>query len=221
MKHCYSYNFTKPDCKLFKVKRNEFESFDDFLRSPGIRSVIDTGSSEYRLMGKDFEKCEGIETDKAWFKLLHLLFGFIGDNNVKKAILDSIDYQSTRYSNYEEIAKLSLARYIILLRTGEFLWEEGIHEELVDNMSAEELVDLLEEELQMRATIYQHPNSNKIIVEIADYYYDYDALYKEYGTYSKDKSSEACAKYIKYITTSEHTGLLKRKQIMYAQMYGE
>ena len=221
MKHCYCYNFTKQDCKLFKIKRNEFEYFDDFIRSRGIRSIIDSRSAEYKLLLDGFEDCRESDVDKAWYKLLHLLFGFNENYDVKKAIVENIAYKLRSYSDYEDTAKRSLARYIILLRTGELLFLEETLVELAENMSTDALVDLLKEELNLRTIIYQHPNTNKVIVEIADYHYDYETLHKEYGIDTEDKSSEPYAKYIKYITTPEHTKLLKRKQIMYAQMNGE
>jgi ABC-type antimicrobial peptide transport system permease subunit len=88
-------------------------------------------------------------------------------------------------------------------------------------MSVEDLVDLLEEELRLRTTIYQNQNSKKVvIVEITDYYYDYDALYKKYGITPEDNSSESYNNFIKYITTSEETKRLKNQQAMFAQMWG-
>ena len=89
-------------------------------------------------------------------------------------------------------------------------------------MSVEELVDLLEKELLYRTTIYQNPDSKKaVIVEITDYYYDYDALYKKYGIAPEDNSSESYIEFINYITTSEETKRLKNQQVMCAQMNGD
>lgn len=224
MEHCYCYNFTKKHhmipyqgCKLFKVNVKEFINFEDF----NIRSVIDPGSAEFKLMGEGFEKCEDIETDKAWFKLMHLLFGFFSEYDVKKIIEDDIKRHSRYYSNYAEGAKRALYEYIELLRTGIYsgAYEHG---KFYEKMSVKELVNLLKEELLYRTTIYQDSNSQKVvIVEITDYYYDYDALYKKYGIDSEDDSSESYIKFIKYITTSEETKLLKNKQIMYAEMWGD
>lgn len=220
MEHCYSYDFTKKHhkipyqgCKLFKIKLKEFEDFDDF----DIRSVIDHGSLEFELRGKGFEECKDIETDKAWFKLMHLLFGFLGDYDVKKKIEDDIKRHSRDYSDYSNCVKETLCGYIELLRTGVYS-HFSEREELYEKMTVEELVDLLEEELRLRATIYRNSASPKsVIVEITNYYYDYDALYKD----PEDDSSEAYNDFIKNITTSEHTELLMRQQTMYEQMWGE
>jgi hypothetical protein len=227
MEHCYCYNFTKPSYgakiryqsrKLFRVKVEDFVNFDDLC----IRSVIDYRSSEFNLMNKGFdEKCKDVETDKAWFKLMHLLFGFLGKYDVKGKIADDIKGHLRSCSDYYETAKSALSSYIELLRTGEYYIFK--HEEYYVEMSVNDLVDLLEEELLLRTTIYQDPKSKKVvIVEITDYYYDYDALYKKYGIVDpEDTSSESYNEFINYITTSEETGHLKDKQDMYAQMYGE
>lgn len=224
MEHCYCYNFTKKHhmipyqgCKLFKIKLKEFGNFEYF----NIRSVIDHGSAEFELIGEGFEKCVDIETDKAWFKLLHLLFGFLKKNDVNKIIEDDIKRHSKYYPNYANGAKRALYEYIELLRTGIYsgAYEHG---KFYEKMSVEELVDLLKEELIYRTTIYQDPKSEKmVVVEITDYYYDYDALYKEYGIDSEDDSSESYIKFINYITTSKQTKLLKKKQNMCAEMWGD
>lgn len=224
MKHCYCYDFTKKHhmipyqgCKLFKIKLKEFEDFDDF----NIRSVIDPGSAEFELSSEGFEECKDIETDKAWFKLMHLLFGFLRDCDVKKKIVENIELKSGVYSNYETHAKEALSSYIELLRTGIYI-PYGEHEDFYKKMSVEDLVDLLEEELLLRTTIYQNQNSRKVvIVEITDYYYDYDALYKKYGIDTDDDSSASYIDFIKYITTSRETERLKNQQAMFAQMWGE
>ncbi len=223
MEHCYSYDFTKKHyripyqgCKLFKIKLKEFEDFDDF----NIRSVIDHGSSEFNLSLEEFQKCGCIETDKAWFKLMHLLFGFLGDYDVKKKIENDITRHLKYYSNYAEEAKRALYEYIELLRTGRYSRAYKL-EKIYKKKSVEELVDQLEEELQLRTTIYQDPDSPKaVIVEITDYYYDYDALYKKYGIdpETEDNFSDS---FIEYITTSAQTKLLKNQQAKYAEMWGE
>lgn len=226
MEHCYSYDFTKKHhkipyqgCKLFKIKLKEFENFDDF----NIRSVIGHESCEFELMGEGFEKCEDIKTDKAWFKLMHLLYGFLGDYDVKKEIEDDINYHLKSHSDYAEEAKRALYEYIELLRTGIYSCAYK-QEDIYKKMTVEELVDLLEEELWLRTTIYKASNSPKsVIVEITDYYYDYDALYKKYDIdpETEDNSSESYIEFINYITTSQETERLKNQQAMYEQMWGE
>jgi hypothetical protein len=89
-------------------------------------------------------------------------------------------------------------------------------------MSVDNLVDLLEEELLLRVTIYQNQESTKVIIEISDYYYDYNALCEKYGIVDpNDTSSDSYKDFIAYITTSEETEHLKSLQVMYAQMWGE
>ena len=224
MEHCYCYNFTKqsyrftkPSCKLFRINIKDFIDFDNFR----IRSVIDPSSAEFKLSLEEFEECEDIKTDKAWFKLMHLLFGFLRDCDVKKKIVENVKLKSRDYSDYETHAKEALSSYIELLRTGVYI-PLGVHTDFYMNMSVEDLVDLLEEELRLRTTIYQNQNSKKVvIVEITDYYYDYDALYKEYSIDPEDNSSDNYINFINYITTSEETKRLKNQQAMFAQMWGE
>lgn len=226
MEHCYCYDFTKPSmiphqsCKLFRIPVKDFKNFDNFC----IRSVIDSGSEEFKLMLKGFdEECEDVNTDKAWFKLMHLLFGFLGEYDVKGKIAYDINRHLEYYPDYAEVAKKALINYIELLRTGKYYYYRYKYVEFYKEMSVDDLVDLLEEELLLRTAIYQDPNSLKVvIVEITDYYYDYDALYKEYGIVDpKDTSSESYSDFIAYITTSDETRRLKNQQAMYAQMYGE
>lgn len=223
MEHCYCYNFTrqsyrftKPSCKLFRINIKDFIDFDNFR----IRSVIDPYSAEFKLSLEEFEECEDIKTDKAWFKLMHLLFGFLRDCDVKKKIVENVKLKSRDYYDYETNAKRALSEYIELLRTGDYI-PLGVHKDFYKKMSVEDLVDLLEEELRLRTTIYQNQNSKKVvIVEITDYYYDYDALYKKYGITPEDNSSESYNNFIKYITTSEETKRLKNQQAMFAQIWG-
>lgn len=222
MKRCYCYDFTKPSrrsyqgCKLFRVQIKDFKDFDDFC----IRSVIDSGSSEFKLMLKEFdERSEDIKTDKAWFKLMHLLFGFLGEYDVKGKIAYDIERHLKYYPDYAETAREDLSRYIELLRTGKYNYDNL---KFYKDMSVDEIVDLLEEELRLRTTIYQNSNSQKVIIEISDYYYNYEALREKYGVVAPDdKSSDSYKDFIAYITTSEETKSLKRLQAMYAQMWGE
>ena len=89
-------------------------------------------------------------------------------------------------------------------------------------MSVDDLVDLLEEELRLRTTIYKNPRSSNVIIEISDYYYDYDALCEQYGIVDlEDTSSDSYKDFIAYITTSEETRRLKQQLAMYASMWGE
>lgn len=224
MEHCYSYNFTKKHdkipyqgCKLFKVNVKDFINFENF----DIRSLLDHGSAEFNLSSEGFEKCKDIKTDKAWFKLIHLLFGFLGKYDVKKAIAEDIKRHNPKNPNYAEGAKEALFGYIELLRTGNYS-RTYKYEKFCEKLSVEELVDLLKKELLYRTTFYQDPNSKKaVIVEIANYYYDYDALYKEYKIDPEDNSSESFVKFINYITTSAETERLIEEKARYAEMYGE
>lgn len=225
MEHCYcfdftkqSYHFTKPSCKLFRINVKDFIDFDNFR----IRSVIDPYSAEFELRSEGFEECKDIKTDKAWFKLMHLLFGFLRNCDVKKIIVENIESKSRDYSDYEAHAKEALSSYIELLRTGDYI-HLGVHTDFYMNMSVGDLVDLLEKELLLRTTIYKkdQETSDVVIVEITDYYYDYDALYKKYGIDTDDDSSASYINFIEYITTSKETKRLKNQQDMFAQMWGE
>ena len=223
MKRCYCYDFTKPSmrsyqgCKLFRVRVKDFKDFDDFC----IRSVIDSGSEEFKLRLEEFdESSEDIKTDKAWYKLIHLLFGFIGGFDVKEKIAKDIQRHLRTYCDYADTAKEALSSYIELLRTGEYYNYDNL--EFYKDMSVEHLVDLLEEELRLRTTIYKNPRSSNVIVEISDYHYDYDALCEKYGIVDiEDTSSDSYKDFIAYITTSEETRRLKQQLAMYASMWGE
>jgi hypothetical protein len=184
---------------------------------------MDGGSAEFRLSLKEFdERSEDIETDKAWFKLMHLLFGFLGEYDVKEKIVYDINRHLEYYPDYAEKAKKQLSRYIELLRTGKYYNCRYNNLKFYKDMSVDNLVDLLEEELLLRATIYQNPRSQKVIIEISDYYYDYNALCEKYGIVdTDDTSSDSYKDFIAYITTSEETEHLKSLQVMYAQMWGE
>ncbi|MDO4511502.1 MAG: hypothetical protein Q4B68_06780 [Bacteroidales bacterium] len=208
MKRCYSYNFTRQDCKLFKIRLNEFKDIRGFFRRNSARSVIDTFSCEFGLMCFGFEDSSDIDYDKAWYKLLHLLFGFCDGYDIKAEIEENIAYKLQVYHDYEDEAKRALSRYIYLLRTGDYSNINKIIKILSQTLSVGELVDLLKEELLARAVVYRRPEYKYAIVEIVDYYHDYDALYNEYGVDTKDKNSEPCAEFVKLVTTSEHTKIL-------------
>lgn len=219
MEQCYCYDFTKPSCKLFRINIKDFKDFDNFR----IRSVIDPYSTEFELRSEGFEKCEDIKTDKAWFKLMHLLWGFLTNCDVKKIIVDNIELKTRDYPNYEADAKEALSSYIELLRTGDYI-PLSKHTDFYMKMSVGDLVDLLKEELLLRTTIY-YKNAQKtsevVIVEITDYYYDYDALYNKYGIDTDDNSSDNYINFINFITTSQETKRLKNQQAMFSQMRGE
>ena len=66
-----------------------------------------------------------------------------------------------------------------------------------------------------------------MIVEVATIHYDYDELYEEYGIdktrdyNSEDEDYPVNEKYIKYITTTDHTEHLIRHRQMIASMYAK
>lgn len=223
MEHCYCYDFTNKSsrvpyqsCKLFKVRIKDFGNFDDFC----IRSVIDSGSSEFKLMLEGFdERCKDVNTDKAWFKLIHLFFGFRGGFDVKGKIAKDIQRHLRTHCDYADTAKGALSSYIELLRTGEYDSYKKV--EFYKDMSVDDLVDLLKKELLHRTKVYQNEKSPGVLIfEITDYHYDYDALYEKYGIIGpNDTSSDSYNDFIAYITTSEETRRLKNQQAMYAQMY--
>ena len=226
MEHCYCYDFTKKTsripyqgCKLFRIPVKDFKKFDSF----SIRSLIDPGAHEFKLTLEDFdETCKDVETDKAWFKLMHLIFGFFGEYDVKGKIAYDIERHLRTYYDYADTAKEALSCYIELLRTGKYdRYDICGHEEFYKKMSVDNLVDLLEKELRLRTTVYKKTNSPEVLIfEITDYHYDYDALYEKYGIVDpEDTSSGSYNDFIAYITTSEETMRLKRQQAMYAQMY--
>lgn len=209
MKHCYSYNLTNQDCKLFKVKVKDFDDFNDYHQK--IRDLVDPLCDEFKSFSDDKNANE-------WYKLLLFLLAFTTKGyDIKKEINKHISLQQ----NYESNVKDALAHYIILLRTGENSFSDYIHHQLSDNMSVDEMADLLKNELFKRTKVYKNKEKKYGIIEFIDYHYDYEAIYKEFGVDPENEDGETYNKYIKYITTSEHTDRIKAHEKMIAEMYGE
>lgn len=213
MKQSYSYNFTNQDCKLFKVKVNDFDDFKDYHSK--LRGLVDPNHYEFNDFHDD-------RTANEWYKLLLFLLAFTTkDYDIKAEIKKNISIQQKRFKNYERDVRVALAHYIILLRTGDNTFSDYVHYQLFDNMSVDEMVDLLKKELFLRVKAYKSNDKKYGIIEIRDIHYDYDALYKEFGVDPEITDSDAYKEYIKYITTAEHSKLIKGQVKMLAEMYGE
>ena len=224
-----SYNLTDKESTLLKVSTKLFEGsykFNSFIESSGIRSLIDPGSHEYKLDLSGFPKTKEGEIQKIWYKLLYIMSAFHNHIDFKALIHENVKKMILRYRDYEEGVKRALAEYILFLRTGSRTCYD-LHHELVENMTIDEMVDLLEKELSLRTSFYRKNNHKDIIVEVATIHYDYDELYEEYGIdktrdyNSEDEDYPIYEKYIKYITTTEHTEHLICHRQMIASMYAK
>ena len=224
-----SYNLTDKESTLLKVSVKMFEErykFISFIESWGIRSLIDTGSHEYKLSFMDLPETEEGKIQKVWYKLLYILSAFCNQIDFKALIHENVKRMILRYRDYEECVKDALAEYILFLRTGSRACYD-LQSELVENMTIDEMVDLLEKEMSLRTSFYRKNNHKDMIVEVATIHYDYDELYKEYGIdktrdyNSEDEDCPIYEKYIKYITTAEHTEQLIYHRQMIASMYAK
>lgn len=224
-----SYNLTDKESTLLKVSTKLFEGsykFNSFIESCGIRSLIDTGSHEYKLSFMGLPETEEGEIQKVWYKLLYILSAFCNHIDFKALIHENVKKMIPRYRDYEEGVKQALAEYILVLRTGSYFCYDQ-HDELVENMTIDEMVDLLEKEMSLRTSFYRKNNHKDMIVEVATIHYDYDELYEEYGIdktrdyNSEDEDYPIYEKYIKYITTTEHTEHLICHRQMIASMYAK
>lgn len=176
-----SYNLTDKESTLLKVSTKLVEEsykFNSFIESSGIRSLIDPGSSEFHLYG--FEKTEEGRIQEIWYKLLYIKSAFHNHIDFKALIHENIKRMILRYRDYEECVKQALAEYILFLRTGSRACYD-LQSELVENMTIDEMVDLLEKELSLRTSFYRKNNHKDMIVEVATIHYDYDELHEEYG----------------------------------------
>lgn len=203
-----SYNLTDKESTLLKVNAKKFKK-TSFFESLLIRSLIDPGSHEYKLDLKGFPKTKEGEIQKIWYKLLHIISAFCNHIDFKALIHENVKKMTRSYENYEEDVKEALAEYILFLRTGSHNCYD-LNYELVENMSIDSMVDLLERELYLRTSFYKNNNKDEMIVEIATIYYDYDEIKKEFNE-----------KYIEYITTSKHTNSLINRRQMIASMWAE
>ena len=220
-----SYNMTDKESTLLKVSTKKFKE-RSFFESIGIRSLIDPGSHEYKLDLFGFPETEEGKIQKIWYKLLHIISAFCNQIDFKALIHENVKKMILRYRDYEEGVKQALAEYIFVLRTGSRTCYD-LHHELVENMTIDEMVDLLEKELSLRTSFYRKNNHKDMIVEVDTIHYDYDELYEEYGIdktrdyNSEDEDYPIYEKYIKYITTTEHTEHLICHRQMIASMYAK
>jgi len=220
-----SYNMTDKESTLLKVSTKKFKE-RSFFESLSIRSLIDPGSDEYKLDLSGFPKTEEGEIQKIWYKLLHIISAFCNHIDFKALIHENVERMTRSYKNYDRYVKSALAEYILFLRTGSHTCYDQ-HFELVENMTIDEMVDLLSGELYLRTNFYNNNNKDEMIVEIATIHYDYDEIYEEYGIDKKrdynpeDEDYLSYEKYIQYITKYEHTKCLIRYRQMMASMYAK
>lgn len=214
-----SYNLTDKESTLLKVSAKMFKDdhdFFSFIESTGIRSLIDIGSCEYKLMAKGFPETKEGESQKIWYKLIYILSAFHNSIDFKALIDENVKKMTRRYYDYEESVKEALSEYILFLRTGSTCY--ALERELVQNMTIESLVDLLEEELYLRTGLYKN-NRNEMIVEIATIHYDYNAIKKDFKVEGISFYELKDEEYIKYITTADHTKRIINQRRMIAEMY--
>ena len=204
-----SYNLTDKESTLLKVSTKKFAK-RSFFESLSIRSLIDPGSHEYKLSLHGFPMTKEGEIQKIWYKLLHIICAFGNQIDFKALIHENIERMTRSYKDYDRYVKIALAEYIIFLRTGSTDYD--LECDLVENMTIDSMVDLLERELYLRTSFYKNNtnNTDEMIVEIATIHYDYDEIKKEFNE-----------GYIEYITTTKHTKSLIRRRQMIAEMWAE
>ena len=203
-----SYNLTDKESTLLKINAQKFKK-RSFFESLLIRSLIDSGSHEYKLDLKSFPKTEEGEIQKIWYKLLHIISAFCNHIDFKALIHENVKKMTKSYKNYEEYVKSALSEYLLFLRTGSPDCYD-LQDELVENMTIDSMVDLLERELYLRTSFYKNSNKDEMIVEIVTIHYDYDEI--------KEKFNKG---YIEYITTAKHTESLINRRQMIASMRAE
>ena len=72
-----------------------------------------------------------------------------------------------KYDYYEECVKYALSEYILFLRTGSCTWYD-FQSELVENMTIDEMVDLLSDELYLRTNFYKNnpPKNGRMVWDV-------------------------------------------------------
>lgn len=225
------------DGKLFKICNTDGvkDSYRDSIPK-GIRSYIDLGSAEFCFghgHGKILELTREECTFIAWEKLLHLYLAFDNHYNIKLEIKNHVAKRIISYPYYEKVVKISLAAYIDLLRNGGYYrWGSPALNYLIDNLTLEGLVDLLESEIKLRVFVYNRNRTNYSILEFAELKFDYSKLSRKFGIeISQDKDitklySEGDTlypnylKFIDYIITDEETRELQQKFIRETMILG-
>ena len=223
-----SYNLTDKESTLLKVSAKKFKTAYEVI-CRRIRSFIDPGAAEYKLNG--FTETEEGLIQEIWYKLLCIMSAFHADIDFKALIHENVKKKAAAYGQtyYEGEVKCALAEYILFLRTGSrTFYDQRVEFELVDNMTIDEMVDLLSGELYFRTSFYKNnKNKDEMIVEIATIHYNYDKIYEEYGidktrAYNpEDEDYPSYEKYIQYITKYEHTKRLISYRQMIASMYAK
>ena len=221
------------DGKLFKICNTDGVK-DSYRHSipKGIRSYIDHGSAEFSFdYGLELTREE--RTFIAWEKLLHLYLAFDNHYNIKLEIKKHVAKRIIKDPYYEKIVKISLAAYIDLLRNvGYYRWGSHALNYLIDNLTLDGLVDLLESEINLRVFVYNRNRTNYSILEFAELKFDYSKLSRKFGIeISQDKDitklySEGDTlypnylKFIDYIITDEETRELQQKFIRETMILG-
>ena len=203
-----SYNLTDKESTLLKVSAKKIKE-RYFFESLSIRCLIDPGSHEYKLDLKSFPKTEEGEIQKIWYKLLHIISAFCNHIDFKASIHENVERMTRSYTYYDRSVKSALSEYILFLRTGSPDCYD-LQDELVENMTIDSMVDLLERELYLRTSFYKNSNKDEMIVEIVTIHYDYDEI--------KEKFNKG---YIEYITTAKHIESLINRRQMIASMWAE
>lgn len=105
-----------------------------------------------------FPETEEGEIQKIWYKLLYIMSAFHNQIDYKVLIHENVKKMTRseyKYDYYEKCVKDALAEYILFLRTGSCTCDD-FQSELVENMTIDEMVDLLKEELFLRKKLYPY-----------------------------------------------------------------
>lgn len=170
--------------KTITLLRTELRTEE--LRLPlSARSYIDYLSQEY----KNFDD---------WTKLADIASLLKHGANLLPEFIEDINSHLDVYSDYEDIAKQSIAYYIELLRSDS---KYGISSrQLPERMSFPELFQLLTEEILYRYWEHNTYDGRYVECNFDDVHFDYDEIASRY----KGSDNPRCD-VIKYLKTSKET----------------
>lgn len=149
------------------------------------RSYIDHCADEYKRVDN-------------WTKLAHIAYLLKRGVNLLPEFVKDINRHLDRYSDYEDIAKQSIAYYIELLRTEDTYGIFSCH--LPERMSFQELFQLLTEEILYRYWEHDTGDGRHVECNFDDVHFDYDEIASRYKSSDNSKRD-----FIRYIKTSKET----------------
>ena len=138
----------------------------EYLKLPlSVRSYIDYCADEYKWADN-------------WTKLADIAYLLKRGVNLLPEFIEDIDRHLDVYSDYEDIAKQSIAKYIEMLRTDN---KSSISSRILpDRMSFPELFQLLTEEILYRYWEHNTYDGRYVECNFDDVHFDYDEIVSRY-----------------------------------------